>query len=182
MSKEGMSTSRAKRDGGTFNSSIAIYVNYEDVITSINSIRYISAANAAKAKESRNPTIDFYDGIAESSIQISKSWRSVIEKDVNQLLVSNARAMKNEMKSFSRYKTGRMRGAIRSFTGKNQYIQYSQTGWTDIWYKYFGFQEEGTITGISPMRALNRTYALGSYRMNSGINKITRSLRSVRNK
>jgi hypothetical protein len=30
-------------------------------------------------------------------------------------------------------------------------------GWTELWYKYFGFQENGT-KNINPMRSVLRTY------------------------
>lgn len=66
---------------------------------------------------------------------------------------------KNIMRGYAnRRETGRMNESIRYNTGArgNKYV--INIGWTELWYKYFGFQENGTIPGIRPMHSVIRTY------------------------
>lgn len=58
----------------------------------------------------------------------------------------------------NRRETGRMNESIRYNTRArgNKYVV--TIGWTELWYKYFGFQENGTRTGIRPMHSVIRTY------------------------
>ena len=58
----------------------------------------------------------------------------------------------------NRRETGRMNESIRynARARGNKYIV--NIGWTELWYKYFGFQENGTRTGIRPMHSVIRTY------------------------
>lgn len=57
----------------------------------------------------------------------------------------------------SRVDTGLMKGSVYGRTTKSKGKIVSRAGWLDIWYKYFGYQEEGTDT-IRPMHAILRTY------------------------
>jgi hypothetical protein len=57
----------------------------------------------------------------------------------------------------SRVETGDMKGSIYGRTSKSKGQVVSRAGWLDLWYKYFGYQEEGTKT-ISPMHSILRTY------------------------
>jgi hypothetical protein len=56
-----------------------------------------------------------------------------------------------------RVDTGRMKGSVYGRTIKRKGRVTAQAGWLDLWFKYFGFQEEGTIH-VSPMRSMLRTY------------------------
>lgn len=57
----------------------------------------------------------------------------------------------------NRVDTGLMRGSIRYSTRKYKTKYTVNIGWTQLWYKYFGFQENGTKS-VPPMRSVLRTY------------------------
>lgn len=58
----------------------------------------------------------------------------------------------------NRRDTGLMNESIRynARARSNKYIV--NIGWTELWYKYFGFQENGTKRGVRPMHSVIRTY------------------------
>jgi len=58
----------------------------------------------------------------------------------------------------NRRETGRMNESIRYNTRARDNKYIVNIGWTELWYKYFGFQENGTRTGIRPMHSVIRTY------------------------
>jgi len=80
--------------------------------------------------------------------QVLKSEMPAIGKDGRDIMRRYA----------NRRETGRMNESIRYNTRarNNKYIV--NIGWTELWYKYFGFQENGTSTGIRPMHSVIRTY------------------------
>ncbi len=58
----------------------------------------------------------------------------------------------------NRRETGRMNESIRYNTRARSNKYVVNIGWTELWYKYFGFQENGTRKGIRPMHSVIRTY------------------------
>lgn len=56
-----------------------------------------------------------------------------------------------------RIETGRMIGSVYGRTKKSAGMVTVTAGWLDLWYKYFGFQENGT-TKVKPMRAILKTF------------------------
>jgi hypothetical protein len=81
-----------------------------------------------------------------------------IYKDIGAFAVNLSDLGKNVMKNYAnRIKTGKMNDSIFGNTKKSKYRITSNIGWTRLWYKYFGFQENGTGT-IRPMRSALRTY------------------------
>lgn len=66
---------------------------------------------------------------------------------------------KGTMKKYigGRVETGRMIGSVYGRTYKQKNAVLVRIGWLDLWYKYFGFQENGT-NKIRPMRAVLRTF------------------------
>lgn len=78
-------------------------------------------------------------------------------------------------KYVNRIETGRMKDSItyntRSYS--NKYVV--RIGWTQLWYKYFGFQENGTQTGIRPMHSIIRTYMEMLPRVGNYMSRFTRS-------
>jgi len=58
-----------------------------------------------------------------------------------------------------RVQTGRMKSSVRYQTRKrnNNTKFVINIGWTELWYKYFGFQEDGT-KHIKPMHSVMHTY------------------------
>ena len=59
-------------------------------------------------------------------------------------------------KHVKRVDTGRMQDAVTYNTRSGAGRYTVRIGWTQLWYKYFSFQEEGTIF-INPMHSLIRT-------------------------
>lgn len=66
---------------------------------------------------------------------------------------------KSVMKKYigSRVDTGRMKGSVYNTTTQSRSRVVAEAGWLDLWYRYFGYQEEGTRF-ISPMHSVLRTY------------------------
>jgi hypothetical protein len=65
---------------------------------------------------------------------------------------------KQTMKKYAnRIDTGLMNSKILYTTRRLKASYVVKIGWTELWYKYFGFQENGTKS-INPMRSVLRTY------------------------
>lgn len=65
---------------------------------------------------------------------------------------------KETMKKYAnRIDTGLMNSKIFYSTRRLKASYVVRIGWTELWYKYFGFQENGT-KNINPMRSVLRTY------------------------
>lgn len=65
---------------------------------------------------------------------------------------------KNTMRKYvNRIETGRMKSSIKYSTRGDKKRYIIEIGWIDLWYKYFGFQENG-FNNVPPMRSLMRTY------------------------
>lgn len=99
---------------------------------------------------------------AEVQSVISKTIKlpteSEIYEDISKFAVNLSELGKNVMKNYAnREDTSLMRNSIYGTTNKSKYRITSSIGWTRLWYKYFGFQENGTGT-IRPMRSVIRTY------------------------
>ena len=81
-----------------------------------------------------------------------------IYKDINAFAKNLSGLGKNVMSNYAnREDTSLMRNSIYGTTKGTKYKITSSIGWTRLWYKYFGFQENGTRT-IKPMRSVLRTY------------------------
>ena len=81
-----------------------------------------------------------------------------IYKDIGDFANNLSELGKNVMKNYAfREDSKLMRDSIYGTTDKRKYRITSNIGWTRLWYKYFGFQENGTRT-IKPMRSVLRTY------------------------
>lgn len=83
----------------------------------------------------------------------------ILEKDVYTFAKEIAAESKDTIKKYigGRVDTGRMKGSVYGRTRKEKGRVVAEAGWLDLWYKYFGFQEDGTQK-ISPMRSMLRTY------------------------
>ena len=108
---------------------------------------------------------------AKISAELGRSDAGIMRYDIAMLAdgerIANALAPgitqigqdgKATMKKYAnRIDTGLMNSKIFYTTRrlKNSYIV--RIGWTELWYKYFGFQENGTKS-INPMRSVLRTY------------------------
>lgn len=78
------------------------------------------------------------------------------------------------LKYVNRIDTGLMKGSIGySVTGSNA-RSYVRVGWLRTWYKYFGWQEDGT-SNITPMNSVTRTYLEMLPRVNNYMSRFMRS-------
>ena len=82
-----------------------------------------------------------------------------VGKDMNSFAVEVAAEAKTTMKKYigSRVDTGLMKGSVYGRTERRAKKFIARAGWLDAWYKYFGFQEDGTYQ-IRPMHSVMRTY------------------------
>jgi hypothetical protein len=115
---------------------------------------------------SRNPSESF--NLLPDGVQMT----STLKGGVQQMGREGANTMR---KYVNRIETGRMKDAItyntRSYS--NKYVV--RIGWTQLWYKYFGFQENGTVKGIRPMHSIIRTYLEMLPRVQNYMSRFTRS-------
>jgi DNA-directed RNA polymerase beta' subunit len=82
---------------------------------------------------------------------------------------------KQTMKKYAnRIDTGRMNESIYYSTRKLKGSYVVRIGWTKLWFKYFGFQENGT-ENIRPMRSVFRTFLEMQPRVSAFANKFIRS-------
>lgn len=195
---DGYSTSKSKRGGGMFRSEAVIEFNYDGFMSSLDS-----------AKKELNRMLQNLDSLPDSKLVGSKQvsdievfgeWRKVIKYRVRDVAVRTTAFMKDEMLSNigGRIETGTMKGSVKGRTDRSsQYGEVSRAGWLDTWYKYFGFQEEGTggtqrsgpsmpggnfgysSQGIRPMNAVLKTVTAGRIFALKELSKMTRNLRSA---
>lgn len=78
-------------------------------------------------------------------------------------------------KYVNRIDTGRMKASVTYNTRSRSNKYVVRIGWTQLWYKYFGFQENGTQTGIRPMHSILRTYIEMLPRVQNYMSRFTRS-------
>lgn len=79
---------------------------------------------------------------------------SALEPGMKQIGEDGKQTMK---KYANRIDTGLMNSKIFYTTRRLKASYVVTIGWTELWYKYFGFQENGT-KNINPMRSVLRTY------------------------
>jgi hypothetical protein len=84
---------------------------------------------------------------------------SALARDMYALGKEVSAESKNVMKKYigSRVDTGRMKGSVYNSTKQSKGRVVAEAGWLDLWYRYFGYQEEGTRY-VSPMHSVLRTY------------------------
>lgn len=176
---DGYSTEQNKRGGGVFRSEASIAFTYKDADESL------AAGKEEFAKLFRslkaNKDVKIYYGRAMEELPVFDSWRKTIKYRVRDIAVQTTALMKEEMLRGigGRIETGTMKGAVRGRTEKsNPRQEVSRVGWLDLWYKYFGFQEEGTSTGIKPMRSILRATVKGRIFAAKELSKMARDLRS----
>lgn len=118
-----------------------------------NSMRGIKTSNGFVYADS-----DFSDAY-DMSATIELISDKVLERDAYIIAKDIAAESKDTIKKYigSRVDTGRMKGSVYGRTRKEKGRIVAEAGWLDLWYKYFGFQEDGTQS-ISPMRSMLRTY------------------------
>jgi len=178
--RDGYSTSRNKRSGGPFRSEAVVRFNYRDFDRSLDQANKYYANMVRSLKN--DSKIQVSRGTAETDLAVVKEWRKTIKYGVRSLAVDTTAYMKQEMLRGigGRIVTGTMRDSVRGRTDPSSASrEVSRVGWLDIWYKYFGFQEEGTDTGIKAMRSVLRAGVKGRLFAAKGLAKLSRDLRSA---
>jgi len=77
----------------------------------------------------------------------------------------------------NRVDTGRMKDAVRYNTRARNGKYVIKIGWTELWYKYFGFQENGT-KHINPMQSVLRTKLTMEPRLQNFMSRFIRAYRT----
>lgn len=161
-----------------FDNSIEFVFDYSNVDTTVRdvkrqlsdlSLRIDKAFGKAGIPKSRTGGGMFYISPDVKSVSTSQdgAFRRAIElmPDGDRIRNSIAPAMtqigvegKATMRKYAnRIDTGLMRGSISYRTKKLKNSYSVKIGWVDVWYKYFGFQENGT-RNVPAMRSAYRTY------------------------
>lgn len=177
---DGYSRSKEKRNGGMFRSEAVIEFNYDGFSTSLDAAK--TELNKMLRKLDSLPDSRLIGSKQVSDVEIFGEWRKVIKYQVRDVAVKTTAFMKNEMTTAigGRIETGEMKNSVRGRTdASSQYGETSRAGWLDNWYKYFGFQEEGTATGINPMNAVLKTITAGRIFALREVSRMTRNLRSA---
>nr|DAW17370.1 MAG TPA: hypothetical protein [Caudoviricetes sp.] len=98
------------------------------------------------------------DGVLDELIRVvpdGERTRAALRSGVQQIGADGKATMQ---KYVNRIETGRMKESIKYATRGDKKKYIIDIGWTELWYKYFGFQEMG-FKNVPPMRSLMRTYA-----------------------
>lgn len=177
-SGDGYSITRHKRGGGMFNHQAEIYFNYADLDQGIEEIRKELAAQARQIKS--NNKVRSSNGVLWADFDVNGAWRKNVKWRVNEIAKGTSASMKDAMlrQIGGRIETGAMKRSVYGRTERTSaYMMTSRAGWLDLFYKYFGFQEEGTKTGIRPMHSLNAALLSGSGYASRELNKMGRDFR-----
>lgn len=155
----------------TFDHEVSFTLDYSDMELGIKDARDMVADFGKEIKASmvgiKTPkgsnfvyaNSDFKNAYTATSAELLFPRIVTIDKDMNALGQAIAAEAKTSIKKYigSRVDTGTMKGSVFGRTKRSKGKVVARAGWLDLWYKYFGYQEEGTST-ISPMHSILRTY------------------------
>jgi hypothetical protein len=164
-SAEGMSTSGK----ANFTNKVVVRIDFENYDRSIRSVRdSVKRMNAEVRKLSKsNKATDKGFGIYIDS-RISGSSNQIdfklpggsgeLSSHLASYLSEIGERGKTIMQKYMRVETGRMKSSVAFMQRRpgNKFASV-EIGWVRKWHKYYGFQENGTKTGIKPMNAILRT-------------------------
>ena len=97
------------------------------------------------------------DGIFSRAIQMLPDGKRITDSLAPAMTQIGTDGKATMRKYANRVDTGLMRGSISYRTKKLKSSYSIKIGWIDVWYKYFGFQENGTRS-VPAMRSVYRTY------------------------
>jgi hypothetical protein len=178
--RDGYSSSKDKRSGGPFRTEASIRFNYAQFDQSLDQANKYYANMVRALKSNKNIVVK--NGEAATNLAVVKEWRKITKYGVRSLAVDTTAYMKQEMLRGigGRIVTGTMKESVKGRTDPTSAArEVSRVGWLGLWYKYFGFQEEGTDTGIKPMRSILRAAVKGRLFAAKGLAKLSRDLRSA---
>lgn len=178
--QDAYSTSKDKRGGGRFRSEATIVFNYKDFDRSLDQANKFYAEVLRNLKA--NKSIKVTNGRVSAELPVISEWRKITKYGIRSLATDTTAYMKQEMLDGigGRIVTNTMKGNVKGRTDRSSATrEVSRVGWLDLWYKYFGFQEEGTVNGIKPMKSIIRAAVKGRLFAAKGLVKLTRDLRSA---
>lgn len=175
---DGYTPTRYKRTGGMFRHEARVEIDYIHFNKGMDNARKIYADMTRQLKS--NKGITFKGGVSTEEFKVAEQWKKQIKWRVNSIAKNTSSIMKTAMleKVGGRIETGLMKSSIYGRTERpNAYKVVARAGWLDLFYKYFGFQEEGTSTGIRPMRAIQKGTIVGRNYASKELSKMARDLR-----
>lgn len=111
----------------------------------------MSAASKAYAGHEQGSKIGTSYDIIPGGAKIAE----LLKDELEAIGTEGADTMK---KYVNRIDTGRMNERVTYKVTNSKNKSTVSIGWIGLWYKYFGFQENGTSRGIKPMHSIVRTY------------------------
>jgi hypothetical protein len=164
-SAEGMSTSGK----ANFRNKLVVRIDFQDYDRSIRSVRKSIKEMNQKIKQlsrANNRTdkgfgiyIDSRDGGFGTQLNFNLPGGSgELSSSLSKALSDIGQRGKDIMQKYMRVETGRMKSSV-AFMQRRSGSKFAdvEIGWVRKWHKYYGFQEQGTKTGIKPMNAILRT-------------------------
>lgn len=191
-SSEGYSMSRYKTDGGgtdsvgigkspsgIFRNQVEVRFDYIKFNQAVDSTKRAYADSLRELKQ--NKQVKVVNGVAAQRFRVPDEWKSIVKWRVNEIAKTTSLKMQDAIieKIGGRIETGRMKGSVYRRTEKpSAGVVISRAGWINLFYKYFGFQEEGTSTGIKPMRSMLKGAIVGRNYSGQELVKMSRELRT----
>ena len=146
-----------------FDNSVEFSFDYSDIEAKGNELRkQLAELNGAfrDVAKSRSALVGIKSSGGSFSLPLTMIPDSKrIEKDMTAFAQIVAADSKKAIRKNigDRIDTGRMIGSVYGRTTRSTGKVTARAGWLDQWYKYFGFQENGTVK-VSPMRSILRTF------------------------
>lgn len=171
MSNQGRADPYQTSNKMDYRTSLRVKVDFSDVDKSIRQVKAVVSKLNKSAKElgKTNKQTDRGFGIyidsraVKSGTQIAlrlPAGGGHLSSYLSDYLTKVGKEGKQIMKKYTREDTGLMKSEVRYMQKRDGSQEVSvDIGWVRKWYQYFGWQEQGTRTGIKPMNAILRTRA-----------------------
>lgn len=139
-----------------FDYQVEFVFNYSDILNKNQQLKKLAddfASEIDKIKKSGSSK-----GVISQAFAIFPNT-TALDDDMSGLAKITSAELKSSIKQGigGRVETGRMKSSIYGVTTKHKGSYTSSAGWLKLWYKYFGFQENGTKT-VSPMHSIIGAY------------------------
>lgn len=170
-----------------FDNAVAITLNYGGINIGVDeanreAAEYFKAVTKDFANTLKNPNFKSVvrptiksPGTYSAGAIFPSGFKNQVDADMRAIGAIFADEMKREIKRVIKTSPGAVgpgrietREMLNSVMGRRTEYNKSQgkltasAGWLDNWMRYFGYQEEGTLNGIKPMRAIQST-AMGIF-------------------
>lgn len=178
---DGYSSSKTKSTGGLFRSSAVVTFEYSGLSKGLDASEAEISKLYRALESNKNIKVKKGAGFVGSKVELFAGWRKDFKSRIRQVSVRTTEQMEKEMLSAigNRIETNLMRASVRRKTEPSKAgREVSRVGWLSTWRKYFGFQEEGTVTGIKPMKSLIRAVMVGRMFASKELSMMAKDLRS----